>query len=132
MVQLYVGTMPERKSRWAGLDVYPKRDVRRPALRLHAPLSEKRCAPRSIEAQPQSVPVKRPEIRLQPIVANPMQPYVLRESACAYMECRAEGRRCLATGNRDVTLGYQVAYCLGPRHTSCGHFQKKSQTYRTI
>ncbi|CAN5562480.1 hypothetical protein BH23CHL2_BH23CHL2_25260 [soil metagenome] len=63
-------------------------------------------------------------IKLQPIFSKPLQPYVLRESACGYLECRTAGRRCLAASRRKVTLGYQVAYCLGFRHESCPHYHR--------
>lgn len=67
----------------------------------------------------ESSSAQRQIIRLQPIVGKPLQPYVLRESACDYLECRAAGRRCIVSSGREVDLGYQVAYCLGSRHQSC-------------
>lgn len=70
-------------------------------------------------------------IKLQPIVSKPRLPYVLRESACGYLECRTAGRRCLATSGREVTLGYQVAYCLGSRHDSCPYYARASGRLRS-
>ena len=67
---------------------------------------------------------RRATIRLQPIVQKPLQPYVFRESACEYLECRISRRRCIAAGGREVDLGYQIAYCLGPRHSSCAMFER--------
>ncbi len=133
MVQLYVGTWPDRKAAWAGPDIYPKRDTRRPALRLHRRSTEKHCAERVASAERLEIrdTASLPQVRLLPIVQKPLQPFVLRESACAYLECKASDRRCLASGNRDVELGYQVAYCLGPRHASCAYYRKTAQPYRS-
>lgn len=102
------------------------RRVERPALRIRVDATVVRRHPRRNRTvvRTSAVVADRPVIRLQPIVSKPLQPYVLRESACGYLECRTAGRRCLAASRREVTLGYQVAYCLGSRHESCPHFHR--------
>ena len=95
------------------------RVVGRPAGRIFVPPEPGRRAPAATQPAPAKA---RPVIRLQPIVSKPLQPFALRESACDYLECRNAGRRCMASGGREVELGYQVAYCLGTRHTACPLF----------
>ena len=70
-------------------------------------------------------------IRLKPITARPLQPFVMRESACSFLECKASGRRCIAADARRVDLGYQVAYCLGDRHSACAEFRSATNANGT-
>jgi len=94
-----------------------QRVVGRPSSRIFVPPeSERRYEP---PVPKPATAAARPVIRLQPIVSKPLQPYVLRESACDFLECRSSGRRCIVSDGREVDLGYQVAYCLGPRHAAC-------------
>lgn len=98
--------------------LHAKRVVGRPSDRIYVPpAAEMRSARTAAKPAPSSD--ARPIIRLQPIVSKPLQPYVLRETACDFLECRSSGRRCIASNGREVDLGYQVAYCLGARHRSC-------------
>ena len=101
--------------------VYPGQ----PAIRIHV---ARPCRPRPAAARE---PAPRTVFKLQPIVSKPRLPYILRESACGYLECRTAGRRCLATSGREVTLGYQVAYCLGDRHGSCPHYARATGQLRS-
>ena len=83
----------------------------------------RRRASQSVSVSPKPVTSQPETIRLQPITARPLQPFVLRETACSFLECKASGRRCIAADAREVELGYQVAYCLGGRHLSCSKFR---------
>lgn len=96
-----------------------------PAIRIHV------ARPCRRGRFPATEPAPRTVIKLQPIVSKPRLPYVLRESACGYLECRTAGRRCLAASGREVSLGYQVAYCLGNRHDSCPHFARATGRLRS-
>lgn len=98
--------------------------ARKPCLRLHRPKPRR--------AQKDSVSPGHPathtpkQIRLQPIVAKSLQPFLLRDGSCKYLECRSTGRRCIYADARPVSLEYQVAYCLGDRHTACSLYRSSS------
>ncbi|MEZ4523869.1 MAG: hypothetical protein R3A46_19870 [Thermomicrobiales bacterium] len=97
------------------------RPVEAPSIRIHIPVEEeqrKQWRYRALTIQ-DTQPIACPMIRLQPIVKKPLQPYLLRESACDFLECRSSGRRCIVSERQEVTLEYQVSYCLGSRHRSC-------------
>jgi hypothetical protein len=128
MVQIGVGAWAERGAprRRVKRPLRDGSEWRKPAIRIYERPRIARPAPAPRRArEPVSQQTDQlPQLRLVPIVAKPLQPFVVRESACGYLECRAAGRRCLATSGRPVDLDYQVAFCLGPRHQSCRYFQQ--------
>lgn len=126
MVQIGVGAWAERGAprRTTKRPLRDGTEWRKPAIRIYPRPSIQRPVPAPKPKTVSQQTDELPQIRLLPIVAKPLQPFVLRESACDYLECRAAGRRCLATSGRPVSLDYQVAYCLGPRHQSCRHIQQ--------
>jgi hypothetical protein len=124
---------------YAGTSVRKVREKRRahirrqrpePVAALKLPLARERIArfPTAAceeRAAPRAAP-RRPVVMLQPITIKPLQLFVLRESACDYLECRSSGRRCVAAGERPVQLDHQIAYCLGARHGQCGIYRARA------
>ena len=65
-----------------------------------------------------------PVIRLRPVEPRPFMPFLGRETACPYLECRPNGRRCLSAQPAPVSLERQVRHCLSESHRQCKYYRK--------
>lgn len=121
------------------------RDMRAPALRLTpppAPELEKTApipivAPAITQTNGTALATQRsntiadlfaphpsPVIQLRVVQARSAMPFLGRESACPYLECRSSGRRCLSADPAQVSLERQVRHCLSADHRQCKYYRK--------
>ena len=117
------------------------RDARSPALRIApaapvpevtAPLPVLPESGMAASSPPQTQPgeepifpvVSKPTITLRPIRQRETMPFVARETACPYLECRSANRRCLSAQPAPISLERQVRYCFGPQHRQCRYYRK--------
>lgn len=106
------------------------RDQRSPARRL----TPRPVDPPQPELTRPFIPLQQvdPEpVRLQPIQARSGLPFLMRETACPFLECRQQGRRCLSTKHSVVSMQRQARHCLTPAHRSCRSY-RDARKYRQV
>ena len=129
---------PATQRRWS-------RDLRAPSLRLPPSpiLAPEMTAPLPV-ITPLTMPVydnpQRPQsvhgaedvfqqrtqqfITLRQIQPRETMPFMGRETACPYLECRSTNRRCLSADPAPVSLERQVRHCFSESHRQCRYYRK--------
>lgn len=63
-------------------------------------------------------------ITLRQIQPRETMPFIGRETACPYLECRSSNRRCLSADPAPVSLERQVRHCFNEGHRQCRYYRK--------
>lgn len=129
---------PSTQRRWS-------RDLRAPSLRLPpAPLLAPEMTAQLPVITPRTIPEsdssQRPQadhvdeemfpqrtqqfITLRQIQPRETMPFMGRETACPYLECRSANRRCLSADPAPVSLERQVRHCFNEGHRQCRYYRK--------
>lgn len=58
-------------------------------------------------------------------------PFLVRETACPYLEFCRHGRRCLSATPSPVSLQRQAKHCLTPAHRTCRYY-RDARNYRQV